>query len=266
MEFSRIAKQINKNASILAGGLAWSALKGRFVGPKVLINSIPKSGTNLLQEFVNLLPLMRGKVTKVLSLDNGAEQLVKKLYRFSKGQSVHGHIAYHQAVDNAIQANGIKHLLIIRDFRDVILSNIRYLESHHVSHPHNVVFSKLKSMDEKIHTCLVGAPEGGIRAWPDLIRDYRGWLSSEKIHIVRFENLVSKNSIIAEGEIHKTLEFLELKIETDVSKIRTEMFNPKGLTFNSPGVNKWKTAFSQQQIKLLNEALAEELNFFEYPI
>lgn len=42
------------------------------------------------------------------------------------------------------------------------------------------------------------------------------------------------------------------------------MFNPKGVTFNNPGVEKWKTAFNQGQIKLLNEALSEELIFFGY--
>lgn len=264
MEFNRLVKQLTKQTNILLGGLTPSAIHGRFIGPKVLANSVPKAGTNLLQELVLLLPLMRGQITPTLHLDNGAELLITKLSRIKEGQCASGHIAYDAAVDAFIHKSRIRHILIIRDFRDVIYSNIRYLEYGHKSHPHNRLFASLPTLDAKIQACLTGHGQLGIRAWPDLIRDYRGWLNSKDTLVVRYENLICPDSLVAETEIYKIITYLGLKPEIPLSEIRKKMINPKGLTFNAPGVEKWKTNFNQNQIAKLNQALGEELIFFGY--
>ena len=266
MEVNRLIKQFKKQSNILLGGVTPSAMHGRFVGPKVLVNSVPKSGTNLLQQLVLLLPLMRGNITRTLNLDNGSEPLVKKLSNLKKGQCAPGHIVYNAVVDQAIQLNGIRHVMIIRDFRDVLYSNIHYLDKIHTSHSHNKVFATLSSLDEKIQVCLSGKEEFGIRAWPDLIRDYSEWLNSKEILVIRYENLVSQDSKIADAEIHRIIDYLNLGAEIDVSEVRRKMFNPKGLTFNAPGIEKWKTNFNQDQIAQINQALGEELVCFGYEV
>lgn len=266
MEVNRLFKQFTKQSNILLGGLTPSAIHGRLVGPKLLVNSIPKSGTNLLQELVLLLPLMRGKITRTLHLDNGAEPVINKLSRIKRGQCTPGHIVYDAAAEAFIQENKIRHILIVRDFRDVIYSNIQYLQYGHKSHPHNLIFATLPTLDAKIQACLTWHKQLGIRSWPDLIRDYRGWLNSRDILVVRYENLVSPDRLVAETEIHKIIDYLDLQSEIQVSEIRKKMFNPKGLTFNAPGIEKWKTNFNQSQIAKLNEALGEELVYFGYEI
>lgn len=44
MHFDRYYKQANKIISMLLPGMRPTAVHGRFVGPKVLVNSIPKAG------------------------------------------------------------------------------------------------------------------------------------------------------------------------------------------------------------------------------
>ncbi len=44
-------------------GLLPSAIIGRLTGPKVLMNSIPKSGTNLLENALSNMPHMRAGLT-----------------------------------------------------------------------------------------------------------------------------------------------------------------------------------------------------------
>ena len=239
-------------------------MQGRFIGPKVLINSIPKSGTNLLYELVNLLPLMRGRITRTLTSDNGSKIIVKKMAYFKKGQSVPGHIAYHDAIQNAIIANQIKHLLIIRDFRDVILSNINYLENIDINHPHNKAFKNMTTMEEKIEACITGLPEVGMASWPKYINSYREWLCSKNICVIHFENLINSDKYIVESEIYLILKHLNINQEIDINTIRKKMINPNGLTFNKPSANKWKTHFNSHQIKLLNDAFSEELIYFGY--
>lgn len=266
MEIKRYIKQVRKQSVFLAGGLRLTALYGRFVGPKVLVNSVPKAGTNLLQELVTLLPLMRGKVTKTFSLMNGVDELVYKLNGLQKGECAPGHVLYDARIEQAIKENDIRHILIVRDFRDVVYSNIRYIETIHVTHPHNKVFSKLSTLDEKIQACLLGNPDVQMIALPYFISQYREWVTCGNALVVRYENLLSLDRNIAEQEIRKIIKYLGIDADVDVAKVRAKMFNPNGLTFNSPGVDKWRKNFTQEQIALLNSSLGEELSYFGYKV
>ena len=267
MEINRLIKQIRKHSTFLARGLRPTALHGRLVGPKVIVNSVPKSGTNLLQEIVTLLPLMRGKVTPTLM--NRTDSLIIKLNALKKGQCVPAHIQYEVCIDQAIKENDIRHILIIRDFRDVVYSNIQYVESIHITHPHNKFLSTLSTLDEKIQAILLGAPDVKMIALPDFISKYRAWTMCGSTLVVRFENLISPDSNISEMEIHRIIDYLNIVSvvpDIDVSEIREKMFNPNGTTFNAPGIGKWKKNFNQHQIAMLNQALAEELIFFGYDV
>ncbi|MFZ6848625.1 sulfotransferase domain-containing protein [Undibacterium sp. RuRC25W] len=264
MQINRLIKQARKQSKFLIGGMRPSAISGRSIGPKVLVNSVPKAGTNLLQELVTLLPLMRGKITRTLSLTNGVDQLLSKLETIKKGECAPGHIFFDPSVEETIKENGIRHILIVRDFRDVVYSNIKYLDSIHTDHPHNKYFSTLATMDEKIEACLSGNVDINMRPLPDLIRHYRPWMDSKEILIIRYENLVSKHVQIAETEIQKIVSFLGITSSVCLADVRTKMFNVKGLTFNAPGVEKWRTNFNKEQIEKLNRVLGDELEYFGY--
>lgn len=265
MEVNRYRKQIRKASKILGGGLRPTAILGRFKGAKVLVNSVPKAGTNLLQELVQQLPMMRGLVTKTFTLKDGSDALCQKIIKIKKGQSVGSHISFDAKVAQTIKDEDIRHVLIIRDFRDVILSNVSYLDSIHISHPHNAVFAALKTMDEKISVCLEGVPSAQMMAWPELIHSYRKWVGSPNTLIVKYEDLVNPDSGISESVIKSIANHLDINPDSfSAGEVRRKMFNPKGLTYNNPGVDKWKKGFSESQIIRLNNALKDELEFFGY--
>lgn len=266
MDINRYVKQIRKQSKFLINGLRPSAVLGRFVGPKVFINSVPKAGTNLLQELIILLPLMRGKITKTYSSMSGTDSIINKICAIKNGECAPGHITYDHRVDRAIIDNNVRHILVIRDFRDVLYSNIKYLETVHISHPHNKYISTLSTFDEKIEACLTGHKDVGMIALPYFINQYRNWLISDNILVVRYEDLIAKNTVIAEQEISKIISYLGINIDVDICKVRKKMFNSKGLTFNEPGVEKWRRVFSSQQLKLLNQALGNELTHFGYKV
>ena len=62
---SSIKKYI-KHIKSVSLSLNTNNLSGRFLGPKVLMNSIPKSGTNLLEQVLLLMPYMRRKLLATL--------------------------------------------------------------------------------------------------------------------------------------------------------------------------------------------------------
>ena len=73
-----MARQQNKLDRIIIGikrlskytlkGLSYSAIIGRINGPKVIMNSVPKSGTNLLNRVLMHLPGLRHKGIRTIRL------------------------------------------------------------------------------------------------------------------------------------------------------------------------------------------------------
>ena len=55
-----------KRLRALASGLTLAGLRARVVGPRVLLNSIPKAGTNLLERALDLMPGLRGSGVRTL--------------------------------------------------------------------------------------------------------------------------------------------------------------------------------------------------------
>lgn len=208
---------------------------------------------------------MRGRITKTFTLRDGAEMLCRKIAKIRKGECVPAHISYDLQVAQTINACDIKHILIVRDFRDVILSNINYLDTIDVRHPHNAVFATLKNMDDKISACLEGGASVQMMAWPELIHSYRAWCETPNTLVVKYESLVSQDSVVVEDVISQIAEHIYVSQKSFcVSELIKKMFNPNGLTYNAPSVDKWKNGFSGVQAKRLTLALKDELEFFGY--
>ncbi|MDG4715192.1 sulfotransferase domain-containing protein [Winogradskyella marincola] len=105
-------------------------MKGRKQGPKVVLNSLPKFGTHLLESLFLQLPFMRhcGKKTLRLETQNPIEPKVKVLSSIKNGQFLLSHMQYHEKALKTINTNNTKIIHLVRDPRDVLLSHLNYIE------------------------------------------------------------------------------------------------------------------------------------------
>ena len=261
--FERQKKLVRKFSKIIFYGLRPSAVYGRFTGPKILINSIPKSGTNLLQELVHCFPSVHGKVQKVLSSSMREENVVEAILNIKIGQCTPAHVFYSEAVASAIVSNNVKLILVVRDFRDSLMSHIRYLESIDLTHPHQEFYKQFKTLDQKLNAYLGGTKD--FPSWQAMVSQYRGWHSFPNVFIVRFEDLISEDgpSINAKKVVRDLSEYLALS-GIDAEYLISKMVNKNGLTYNSPSVGKWKTNLTADQIEKVNLHMADELRFWGY--
>lgn len=268
MTIDRFIKMSRKFIGIIVWGLRPSALQGMISGPKVIINSIPKSGTNLVQEMLHNFPLLRGVVAQTLTSRMSKELLVKKLRGIKRGQCLPSHLFYNREYENILVEEDIKMIFVIRDFRDAILSHINYVERIDVTHPEHDVFAGLKTLDEKIDVCMKGVP-GKLKAWPDLVNSFKGWMASDRVMTVRFEDLIGKygggDDERQYALIVKIGEFLNIP-NLNVNDIVVSLYNEKGVTFNAPSIGKWKTYFNTSQVEKINFYLGKELEYFGYQI
>jgi len=245
-------------------GLRPSAIYGRAVGPKVLINSIPKSGTNLLEEVLHNCPLMRGKVQRTLlpSIDN--DLLLKKVGAIKNGQCITSHLYYSESLMNALRLNDVKVIFIVRDLRDSLLSHITYLEKIDYTHHHTKIFEGCSTLDDKLNIYLNGSKE--FEPWSEFVIKYHGWFSPDpRVLLVRFEDLIdtSYDCKLRVNTLQCIVDFLELD-NVNIDRISKNMINESGLTYNAPSINKWKKLLSYDQKRMVNSSLSEVLSLFGY--
>lgn len=119
-------------------GLNPSALKGRITGPRILANSIPKAGTNLMERALTFTPGMRmAPFRTLLDWDECSSGTARRLKRLHNGQFINAHLPAHQRIINFVDKLGVKTIFLIRDPRDIVISHYKYvneIDTTHFSH------------------------------------------------------------------------------------------------------------------------------------
>lgn len=238
-------------------GLRPDALKGRFSGPRVLMNSIPKSGTNLLESALLNLPLLRGGLRRSLVQLDGItdEAIVARIAGIKKGQFIAAHIPPKHVFLSQIHDGGIKSLLMVRDPRDVAVSYFKYVTYMDLTHLFRGYYVSLPNDDARL--------EAAIRDVADIYKVYLGWLDESDTLLVRFEDLIGPDGggdrdrqlkAVRDITAHLGIEVSEKKIQ-DLS---LKIFSTKTPTFRSGRIGGWKKSFKPEHIKAFKD-VAEDI-------
>ena len=227
-------------------------LIGRVLGPKVLVMSVQKSGTNLLVHTLDLVPFLRYQGT--LAMDSRKEA-IRRIENLTPGGVLSSHHARDSELDNLIDHCGIKVLFIIRDPRDVSVSLYYWIEKTQYHHFHNT-FIDLPNKDERLMKIITGfEPENtdgskqGIVSIDYHFRRRLSWMENPRYLTVRFENLIGQSG---GGDMNNQLstlksiqQFLEIKLlDRDYKYIQDNIFSRRTATFRRGLIGSWKEEFS----------------------
>ncbi|MFC8564110.1 sulfotransferase family protein [Peribacillus frigoritolerans] len=103
--------------------------------PKILINSVPKSGTNLLIQIIKGIP----KIYQGPYFSSGYEN---KVLNLKQGEMVISHFGYDSLFSKELQSHFIKQVFIYRDLRDVAVSMVYFINDKLHDHLLYPVFQK----------------------------------------------------------------------------------------------------------------------------
>lgn len=262
--FKRKLSLVRKFAGIWLLGLRPTAFEGRKQGPKVLLNSLPKSGSNLVLELIHHLPLMRGRITKTLVTELGVANILSEIDKIKMGECIPSHLAYDPEIEQKLVDCDIRLIFVIRDFRDAILSHINYIDRIDVTHRFYDLFGEDKSLDEKLDICLNGVP-GRHDTWDKLADSYKNWLTARNVLIIRFEELISFDERTQHRTIDALAKFLNIEIDS-ATDLASTMINHNGATFFQPSAGKWKQVFCSAQVEKINAVMARALRDYGYDI
>ncbi|MGB1253673.1 MAG: sulfotransferase domain-containing protein, partial [Candidatus Promineifilaceae bacterium] len=153
-------------------------LQMRRNGPRILLNSVPKSGTNLLQtclsEFPNLLSL--GHFYDDINVD-ALERYIKQLM---PGQFATAHLEYSEHAEQLLAEESVKVVFIMRDPRDIAVSAVKYYLQINRNHMYGAYFHSLPDDETRLRVMLEGTPEmkdihGHVLDFGQRMRMYMDW-------------------------------------------------------------------------------------------
>ncbi|MCX7551334.1 sulfotransferase domain-containing protein [Xanthomarina sp. F2636L] len=269
-QYQKYKYYLLKKKEIYLHGLQESQKLGKKTGPKVVLNSLPKSGTHLLESLFFQLPLMRhcGKRTLKIETQNPVESKLPVISSLKKGQFLLSHMQFHDSIIKTVNENNIKIIHLIRDPRDVLLSHLNYIEkmdttqkSHKLIRQYNTRFDKLKAMIEGKHDVL--------EPFSEVLDKFQPWLNQPEVLCVKFEHLIGPNGggskELQVDAVKNISNFISVDINKDeLESICNSIFSSKSSTFNKGKIGNWKNTLSEEEKVWLNNVLQVQIINYLY--
>ena len=286
---------------------------------KILVNSMPKSGTFLLCKAIDLIGFnniaRRNLLQKIFSklgvgLPSGfghatvAKHWLRRIYGYFSyecktsmipigvvspvnvpaklmahwlktipiGHYIPGHIPWSLELDKILCQLGYRHILIIRDPRDVLVSFLHYVIKP--EHGLSKDFKRL-SKDEQLEFAITGG-YAEIRCTQVLgigqaFRSIMNWKQSANCLIVRFESLIGEKGGGLKKKQYETIkkicDYLEVSSdEKFISNLCESVFDSYSPTFRKGQIGAWKKELTSDWIKTFNRTHADLLEELQYDL
>lgn len=224
--------------------------------PPVLCNSFPKSGTHLLIQVLEALPVrnygrfLASMTSSIRFRPRTTDSTIGFLDTVVPGELLTGHLFHDVEIAECLAAKGVAHYFIMRDLRDVVVSEAHYLANGNPWHRLHRHFKRLGSLEDRILLSIRGMPDEDID-YPDVGKRfgrYAQWLNAPGVVSVRYEELRRQN---VEGTIVRIVtDYLQ---RTAAGPIAVAELSARALdniepnrshTYRSGVVGGWERAFT----------------------
>lgn len=235
----------------------------------VLCNTLPKSGTHLIERALCLHPALYRKLLPTVHETNLQKWgTLERLFESLKaGQLMFSHLLHTPEREQALINSTIKSLFLVRDPRDIALSNAFYLMRNE-KHPYHSPFAKVKSEKEAIELSILGAQEVGLPPIEVVFNGFLGWTKSNALK-VRFEDLVGHagggDPRTQERTLKKIYQHLELETsDQQVKDLASKTFSDVSPTFRKGSIGGWSNHFDDRTKELFKEKTGDLLLHYGY--
>jgi len=248
--------------------------------PKVLANSMPKAGTNLLIRLLELFGQRRmghldiGPYEAILRLSpDHSKRAAAFLSGIRPGFFASAHFYYSDEIASLIDRCSIKTITIVRDPRDVCVSDAYYImkNNRHRLHP----FYATMSAEERLMASITGMSCNRLEGDPPSLdigthyRRFSGWLSFRENLTIRFEDLIGTaggGSRQAQGKaVSQVADYLGLRLSPEaVSAVCKNLFWTGSKTFREGRIESWKNHFNDDHVAAFSRIIGNGLEVFGY--
>lgn len=235
--------------------------------PKILCISIPKAGTHLVERILCLYPRFYRTLIPTINPSNiekygGLDSIFTKQ---RPGQILVSHLYYKPEYVRSIAKNRVKCLFIIRDPRDIVISNVFYIMREKNHHLYRAVTSRT-TFQEKLQLLIAGSENEKIPPLTQFLNYFLGWLGENHL-VIRFEDLV--NSTMDNDAQHEALDRIYRYLQINVDKewletLSQRMISTKSPTYRKGATQQWKEIFDPGTKQLFKEVAGDALIQYGY--
>ncbi|KHK90018.1 sulfotransferase domain-containing protein [Novosphingobium malaysiense] len=226
--------------------VAHNIVHSRELPAPFMLNSIPKSGTHLLERIFSLHPDVRRKLVRKLfhkNLDRygGFERQANSL---RGGQYLLCHLPWDLGIGRALDGKGMKSVLIVRDPRAIFASEAHYIiRNEHHEHHHMVPSGKF---EDALDFCLAYRQANEDPTYIDTALRFKGWLSHPGTIITKYETLVAGTRDARIAEIGRLFGHFGLRYDDRLLEaILDRSVFSTSLTFRKADPYSWKRELPQ---------------------
>lgn len=225
-------------------------------GPRVLANSMPKSGTHLLATLLDGLGDLRF-AGGLVAFDCGDRhdpaarlaELDSALRRLRNSRYLGGHLIADESIQQRVAASGVKMLTILRDPRAVIVSGANYVLEATQLRDRDEALELFPDKDAILRAMVFGHGEPGERFhFPEIGERYDAyarWWDAPLGHTVRFEDLIGGRGGGSDEQqvdhVADILQYLGYGADQQTSRrLASQLFSEKAITFRTGRIDSWR--------------------------
>jgi hypothetical protein len=256
-------------------GLTPAKLRYRVVpdrrSPRVLSVSLPKAGTHLLERAVCLHPRLYRKLLPTVWPEGLVDRwggLPGLLQTLSPGQVAIAHLPFHEDYAAALHASRTNALFLIRDPRDIVLSQAHYAVKH-PEHPFHRAFARAPDVRGRIAVAIDGDEEAGLESIAQRLDRYEGWLHGAAL-VVRFEDLIGRDGGGDRDRQRGVIEDVYRHLGVDASprlidRTCDRLFSSDSPTFRRGAIGGWRTQMDDELLTRFRAAVGDRAARYGYP-
>jgi sulfotransferase 6B1 len=255
-------------------------------GPRVLANGVPKGGTHLLTSLLDAFSglafsgyqdtLTTFRLTPFATAayedeDVDWEALRTHLRKIPGGQYSAAHFPFVQSLQDLLDELGIRHIVIIRDPRDIAVSDASYIRRtrRHLHHGRVSSLSEADALSFVISGVRNDDGTVGLGSISDRMANYARWIGQPGVYVCRFEDLVGPTG---GGDGHRQAQTIREIAEhigrplsdADVGLVAARVWNPESHTFRGGRIGGWRDSFADSHRSLFKETAGDWLVRLNY--